>query len=1042
MGSSCVRPSSETVTPSAFRPRSLAVVGLVLASMALAVSPASAGVGPSTSGTSDGPLANPGAFRQPPAANRPQARWWWPGAAVTDAELGAEINDMADAGFGGVELSWLPTDLPGPTPGADGFGTADFARHVAAALRAGRSRGLSVDFTLGPAWPIATPVTTPENGLAEQELAYGARELDGPTTLTGPVPVPGGDDSHATLVAVTAAQTTDQTGASLLTPAGTPAHSPVMLDAGTAVDLTPKVDSSHNLDWTAPAGHWIVFAFWQRPTNQTSVVPTAFAQKPYVIDHFGKEAARAVSKYLDGALFPPAVRKLLPKVGGYLFEDSLELVTPNLLWTSDMAAEFRARRDYSLTKYLPALFIPFQHHGYFAGLFGNTPDFDFGNTTGTRVRHDFYRTLTDLYVANHLNVLRAYANSVGLRYRAQAAYDTTLEGTRAAQAPDGADTETLVAGDTVPAPAPDSPTAKRVLDFYRVTTSGAHMAGIKQVSVELAALQNVDFRVSQTDLKRLADKAYAVGATQMVLSGVAYQDVPGAAWPGWSPFSSEHPSPLDLGFPVGVIPLPGYSDGWTPAFPQWHDWPALNAYMGRANLVLESGKPQVDVVVYRGDDAFWGTFQPASPAGPYFDGNELAKRGYTYDFIDPVSLASAPIAASPGRLFPAGPSYRAIVVSNQEAMDPNAADRLLDAARRGVPVIFVGDTPTRSTSNTDPDRGDARVARDIAALRALANVKHVATEPDVAAALDALRVAPGASLSQPSASGVVPIHAVHRRTADADYWFLWNENAVPVSFSEDFEADGVPSRLDLWSGDMSRLAEFRRHGDQVSVPLRLGANESTVIAFSRGADPVHVVASDAEAVRYEGGSLRLLDSRPGLRSVTLSTGRQVAVRVPSLPAKRVLGSWALHVDGSAPDGDDDHDVTLSALADWRDIPGLADTSGVGTYRTSVVLGSDWGGAGAYLDLGAAEGSVRVMVNGRLATNQTIVSSPIDLGGLMQPGRNVVEVELATTLNNRLVASAQAGNPCCLRFATRSRLPAGLIGPVQLTPYANIEIPRR
>jgi hypothetical protein len=202
------------------------------------------------------------------------------------------------------------------------------------------------------------------------------------------------------------------------------------------------------------------------------------------------------------------------------------------------------------------------------------------------------------------------------------------------------------------------------------------------------------------------------------------------------------------------------------------------------------------------------------------------------------------------------------------------------------------------------------------------------------------------------------------------------------------------------------------------------------------------VASDAEAVRYEGGSLRLVDSRPGLRSVTFSNGRRVAVRVPSLPAKRVLGSWALHVDGSAPNGGDDHDLTLSALADWRDIAGLADTSGVGTYRASVILGSDWGSAGAYLDVGAAAGTVRVMVNGRLATTQTTVSSPIDLGRLMHPGRNVVEVELATTLNNRLVASGQAGDPCCLRFASRSRMAAGLIGPVQLIPYADIEIPRR
>src|SRR5262245_49663559 len=51
------------------------------------------------------PALTPGTFAQPPSTVRPKYRWWMPLAATDDDQLKLEINQLADAGAGGVEVT-------------------------------------------------------------------------------------------------------------------------------------------------------------------------------------------------------------------------------------------------------------------------------------------------------------------------------------------------------------------------------------------------------------------------------------------------------------------------------------------------------------------------------------------------------------------------------------------------------------------------------------------------------------------------------------------------------------------------------------------------------------------------------------------------------------------------------------------------------------------------------------------------------------------------------------------------------------------------
>lgn len=226
------------------------------------------------------------------------------------------------------------------------------------------------------------------------------------------------------------------------------------------------------------------------------------------------------------------------------------------------------------------------------------------------------------------------------------------------------------------------------------------------------------------------------------------------------------------------------------------------------------------------------------------------------------------------------------------------------------------------------------------------------------------------------------------------------------------------------------------------MPIELAPGETVVIGFER---PIGAhVESTAEAVLARDGELRLRSTRPGAASARLSGGRTVTVDFGALPRPVEPASWTLRVEGAVPSGRERHTLRLQRLADWRTISRLRRTSGTGNYRTTVTLDRRWArqDSGAYLELGRVEGGVQVRVNGQRVHPATVAPPRIDVGAFLRPGRNVIEVEITTTLKNRLTALAEQGVPGYSRFLKRPvrTQPYGLIGPVRLVPYAERALP--
>ncbi|MEO3868647.1 glycoside hydrolase N-terminal domain-containing protein [Nonomuraea sp. B12E4] len=187
------------------------------------------------------------------------------------------------------------------------------------------------------------------------------------------------------------------------------------------------------------------------------------------------------------------------------------------------------------------------------------------------------------------------------------------------------------------------------------------------------------------------------------------------------------------------------------------------------------------------------------------------------------------------------------------------------------------------------------------------------------------------------------------------------------------------------------------------------------------------------------GRLVIRAARAGTYTTTLSDGRTLTTPIPGpVPEPRELSSWRLRVEdwrpGSTPSQTSKavHELALDRLAAWRDIPDLADVSGVGTYTTRIDLGADWDD-GAYLELGEVTDTCRVRINGHHVDPIEQLHPIVDVGPCLRRGTNTIEVEVATPLGNRL----RVADPTVYGGLTRQAY--GLIGPVRLVPYREARV---
>ncbi len=885
---------------------------------------------------------------------------------------------MADAGFGGFEIADVRDGVRVPMdPRALGWGSARWLAGVERALEVAARRGLKADITIGAHWPTGMPGVVPDDEAAAKELVHGAAVLAPGQRFDGPLPLPllppSGAHMHASsprvtpvLVALQAWRELAPAARRAVDAAGDRAGAAtVLLDPRSRVDLAGSVRDGC-IDWRAPGdGTWHLLAFWMRGTAQ---IQNLFAMNPgasmlaepvpYVVDVYGQAGAQACIDYWERHLLPPRTRALLRRIGGNLFEDSLELAATRA-WSPRLPDEFAARRGYPLEPLLPLLATP--------------PGYALQGVESARLEHDLARTLGQMYAENRVRRLADWAATLGMGFRVQcaglaASYATVPEGDN---------------GDT--------------LDSFSAKAAARDIGGHAILSDEAATFVGGQSGVANWRLMLfMIQRDYAAGVNQVVLHGFSYADAPGAVWPGFSAF----------GRAIG--------DDWGPRAPHWAFAGDITAYIGRLQRVLRSGRPQADVAVLEGD-------APGDGATAAVDatGEVLRAAGYTRQHLAAELLEHPAALVSDGVLAPQGAGYAALVVAPRATLELQAARRLLEYARAGLPIVLVGGLPAGVPGLRDPVGDGAVLQALLAQLCAQPCVRAIGDAAQLPAALAAAGLRPSLGYSRPCRV----LGQVRRLPATTYYYFL-NDSDAPLQVELSLAGAGRPLRIDLWDGRIEPVVDYRAAAGRVDIPVRFDRNEAIVLALSHDAalcadaPPVPVVRADAPVIALAGaagdparGRLAVRATRAGDHVALLADGRTLRARVESVEAARELRAWTLVAEQWLP-GDSAtrtrrlvHRLALDALQPWSALPGLVEASGLGRYRHVLELPGSWGpDQGATLDLGEVGGTFRVRVNGARLPPANQFSARVDIGQWLRAGTNRIEVEVGTNLNNALLAA--------------------------------------
>ncbi|WP_217361577.1 glycosyl hydrolase [Aeromicrobium stalagmiti] len=943
-----------------------------------------------------------GRFAAPPASAGARFRWWWPNGHVEPAEIAREVKQVADAGFGGLEVADVHHSIKsGLDPAGHGWATAPWIAGLDAALTQASREGITIDVTAGPSWPAAVPTVQPDSPDASHELAHGLATVAAGQTYDAALPEPVVEAADGvtgkTLVRVQAVRLV------------TPSTRESTLDRESLVDLTDQVEDER-ITWTAPAtGSWLLLAYWQRGSGQKPEAGPHTSPDSFVIDHFSRSATDTLTAYWDRHILSSRIARLLRRAGGTFFEDSLEIETDATIWTPGFLAAFRDNRGYDLTPYLPIMLEVNEKY-----LYTYEPD------RTSRVRDDIAQVFSDLYRDHHLIPARDWAHRQGLQLRIQAY---------------GLETDTLAYSGLLDVPETESLGFKN-LDDYRVMAGGRDLGGRTVLSCEAAAYNGAAYNVTWDRVLTTVNSIYAAGVNQAVLHGFPYAEAPGAAWPGFAAFS-----------PYGNN-TPGFSEAWGPRQPTWKHVPDVAAYLKRTQWVLQTGTNTVDLVFYR--QKGWA----ATGIGALWATNDGIPLGWSHSFISSDVLGWPSASLKRGRLAPDGPAYKAMIIEGdafrgrRATLTLSAAKRVAELAKNGFPIVFLGDWSTPTADGLGSTADDAVVAAAVASAQSRANVRTVALPADVPGALSALGVRQHVTHERSTL-----IH-VHRRTDDADLFYVANarhaenrklETVEQVVWFDRRDARQVPFMLDAWTGEVSRVAEYVREGERIGVRLRLKPGQSTIVVLARSTWAARsaqrvpqVVSTEADAARVEGPHLVIRSATAGTYATVLGDSRTRRTTIGAVPAARQLTAWSLEVEdwqpGSTP-STTRKVVTkhqLSALVPWLEVPGLEDVSGIGRYTTTLTWDGRRG-TGAYLDLGSVLGSFRVTVNGDRVAGTNPLDTVVDLGDVLRTGRNTIEVEVASTLLNRL-RTAQA-----VVFGSSARQKYGLVGPVTLQPYGTAEV---
>ena len=605
---------------------------------------------------------------------------------------------------------------------------------------------------------------------------------------------------------------------------------------GDVIDLTAKMQKDGTLDWTAPAGNWVVLRFGYSLIGITNHPATEEATGLEVdkLDH------TFVKHYMDNFLdsYKSAVGpELMGKRGlRYVINDSWEAGAQN--WTDKMIEQFQRLRGYDPRPWMPVLTGRIVESAQASDAF----------------LWDLRKTIQDLTADEHYGQLQKTIEERGLAH-----YGESHEGGRALIA-DGMEVKKF---NNIPMSAMwvqkldvNEPTFGYNADD-RESASVAHIYGQNLAAAEsmTSCDTSTAWAWSPQTLKPTADQEFLNGINRFVIHESAHQ-----------PLIDKAPG-MTLG---NCGQWFNRNETWAEHAKPWID------YLSRNSFLLQQGRFAADVLYFYGEDSnITAIFDKVDPDVP---------AGYIFDFINADGLIHEFHGENGRVIAKSGASYPLLVLDKYaQHMSLPVLKALTKLVEEGA--IVAGLKPVGSPSQAD-DKAEFAKLNDAlfgggSGVRTVGKGKVYAGS-NAADALKALNIEPDFKPGKETPGQGVKF--LHRKLKDADLYFVDNRSTQAISIDASFRVTGKAA--ELWRSETGKTepASYAIANGRTTVPLALEPWGTVFVVFRAPAkEQTHTLPAGAET------TIATLD---GAWNVAFQSGRGA----PATATFNTLASWHENAD--------------------------------------------------------------------------------------------------------------------------------------------------
>jgi hypothetical protein len=628
------------------------------------------------------------------------------------------------------------------------------------------------------------------------------------------------------------------------------------IDRKEVIDLTSKMQPEGNLNWTPPAGHWVVMRLGYSLTGKKNH-PASPEATGLEVDKLSAEHVKAYfENYLDQ--YKDATGGLMGKKGlQYMVTDSWEAGTLN--WTDNMLTDFKNRRGYDMIPWLPVL----------AGHIVESAE------ASDRFLWDFRKTIADLTAENHYDQLTTL-----LHERGMGRYTESHEGGRALVA-DGMEVKRKA---DIPMSATWTPDIVGSNDIstvhkadIRESASVAHLYGQNLVAAESMTAIGTPWAWSPEFLKPTADMELASGLNRFVIHCSVHQPVfdkiPGL---GLGPFGQWFTR----------------NETWAEVAGVWTTYLARNAYM------LQQGKFIADIAYFYGEDNnITALFEDRLPDVP---------SGYNYDFVNSDVILNV-LSVNHGQIAtPGGMSYRVLALdANSKYISLPVLQKISAMVKAGA--IVTGEKPVSTPSLSDDQAEFKTIIDELWANEKGENAVgkgKVYAGMSVAEVLASLKVKPDFEYTRQQSNSELLF--VHRKLYDIDIYWVNNRHNRAENFEATFRVRGKAA--EVWHPETGKIEQvsYNIEDGHTRVSLRMEPNDAVFVVFRNKAR-----TSELKLMQPAETQLAVID---GPWNVSFQPNRGAPVQTILNP----LTSWSENSDPGIKyfSGTGTYSKTIQAPAGW------------------------------------------------------------------------------------------------------------------------------